>query len=323
VHRESNSPFDVEVRAFDDGVAFRFLVPGDGRSRVPDEATAFTIPPGSSVWYHDFEGHYEGIHARKEASQVQSGEWAAPPLTIKLPGGAGYACITEALLANYSGMGLQSDGRNVFKARLGHAHTVSYPFRLRYGADEGKRLASPAAISGNIITPWRVVMAAADLNTLVNCDIVNNLCPPPDKALFPLGINTDWVRPGRAVWKYLDGGENTLDGMKEFSMLAGQLGFEYNVIEGFWQKWTQDQMRELVEYPQRLNDSVWFGKQRKDRRTREAGEIFLKLCSDWGVAGKKIDFFDHKEKKIVDLYQPLQKAAARHKIMLDFHGANK
>src|SRR5262249_39925221 len=156
MHRESRTRFTIEVRVFDDGVAFRYLVPGDERSRVPDEATAFTIPTGSWVWYHDFEGHYEGIHARKEISQVQSAEWAAPPLTIKLPGSAGYASITEASLANYSGMGLQSDGRNVFKARLGHAHPVSYPFRLRYGADEGTRLASAAAISGTITTPWRV-----------------------------------------------------------------------------------------------------------------------------------------------------------------------
>src|SRR5262249_40378524 len=159
----------------------RHVIPSVGRSRVPDEASAFAIPAGSSVWFHDFEGHYEGIHARKDISQVQSGEWAAPPLTIKLPGGSGYAAITEAALLNYSGMGLQADGQGAFKARLGHAQPVSYPFRLRYGADEGKRLASPAAISGTITTPWRVVMAGADLNTLVICDIVNNLCPPPDK----------------------------------------------------------------------------------------------------------------------------------------------
>src|SRR5262249_19135573 len=161
------------------------------------------------------------------------------------------------------------------------------------------------------------------LNTLVNCDIVSSLCPPPDRALFPDGSNAGWVRPGRAVWKYLDGGDNTLDGMKEFSRLAGQLGFEYNVVEGFWQKWSEDQMRELVEYSQQHNVKVWFWKHSRDLRTPEARRTFFELCSKLGVAGAKIDFFDHEAKEIVDLYQSLLGEGARHRIMLDFHGANK
>ena len=47
------------VRVFDDGIAFRCVVPGEG-SRVPDEATAFVLPAGATVWYHDLHGHYEG-----------------------------------------------------------------------------------------------------------------------------------------------------------------------------------------------------------------------------------------------------------------------
>jgi alpha-glucosidase len=322
-HKDSKTVYTIDVRAFDDGVAFRYVVPGEGKQRVPDEASAFTVPSGSSVWYHDFEGHYEGIHARKEISEVHAGDWAAPPLTIKLPGGGGYAAITEGALAGYSGMALQADGQRGFKARLGHAEPVSYPFRLRYGADEGKRLANAATISGTITTPWRVVMIGADLNTLVNCDIINNVSPPPDKNLFPQGINTGWVRPGRAVWKYLDGGESTLEGMKEFSRLAGQLGFEYNVVEGFWQKWTEEQMRELVQYSAQNRVGVWFWKHSKDLRTPESRERFFKLLNDLGVVGAKIDFFDHESKEIVDLYQNLLNEAAKHKIMVDFHGANK
>src|SRR5262249_52301148 len=160
---------------------------------------------------------------------VRAGEWAAPPLTIKLPNNNGYAAITEAALLNYSGMGFEADGQRGFKARLGYALPVSYPFRLRYAGDV-ERLAKPAAITGTITTPWRVVMIGGDLNVLVNCDIIHNVSPPPDKNLFPQGMNTAWVKPGRAVWKYLDGGENTLDEMKNFSRLAGQLGFEYNVV---------------------------------------------------------------------------------------------
>ncbi len=321
-HAGSNSSFTVEVRAFNDGVAFRILVSGDGH-RVPDEATFFALPAGSTVWYHDFEGHYEGIHAKKLIAEIKEGEWAAPPLTFKLPNGGGYASITEAALLNYAGMGLRADGHGSFRAVLGHELPVSYPFRLRYGDNEGKRLAKPATFTGPVRTPWRVVMAGPDLNALVNSDIVNNVSPAPDAVLFPRGLETEWLRPGRAVWKYLDGGANTLEDMKEFSRLAGELGFEHNVVEGFWQKWSEQEMRELVDYSKQFKVGIWFWKHSRDLRTTEARQKFFKLCKDVGVVGAKIDFFDHEAKEIVDLYQEQLREAARHKIMVNFHGANK
>src|SRR6267143_4652713 len=202
-HVASNTNYTLEARAYNDGIAFRYIVPGSG-TRVPDEASAFTVPAGSTVWFHDFEGHYEGIHQKKLIAEVKDGDWAAPPLTAKLPNRAGYAAITEGALINYAGMGLQADGRRGFKAVLGHALPISHPFDLRYGKEEAKRLAKPAAIDGTIITPWRVVMSGTDLNTLGNCDIINSVSPPPDARIFPRGANTEWLRPGRAVWKYLD-----------------------------------------------------------------------------------------------------------------------
>src|SRR4030095_2723957 len=174
--------FKLDVRAFDDGVAFRFVVPGAGR-RVPEEASTFVLPADSTVWFHDFQGHYEGIHKKKTLSHVQDGEWCAPPLTIKLPDAAGYAAITEGALLNYAGMGLRADGNNGFRAVLGNALPVSYPFELRYKTAEAQRLAKPAAIEGAITTPWRVVMIASNLNDLVNCDIVESVSPRPDKKI--------------------------------------------------------------------------------------------------------------------------------------------
>jgi len=321
-HTKSNTSFTLEARAFNDGVAFRFVAPGDERLRVPDETTAFTLPPGSAVWYHDLEGHYEGMHTRKEIAEVKAGEWAAPPLTFKLANSAGYASITEAALANYAGMGLQADGRRGFDLRLGHAHPASYPFRLRYAADV-ERLKQPAAIAGTITTPWRVVMIGADLNALVNCDIVSHVSPPPDNKLFPAGIKTGWLKPGRAVWKYLDGGENTLEEVKNFSRLAGELGFEYQVVEGFWSRWSETQMREAVGFSRQHKVGLLFWKHSRDLRTPEARKQFFDLCQRIGVVGAKIDFFDHEAKETIDLYQTLLREAAEHKLIVDFHGANK
>ncbi len=320
-HAASRTAYTIDARAYDDGIAFRFVVPGSGKARVPDESTAFRIPSGSTVWFHDFEGHYEGVQARYAIEEVKAGSWAAPPLTFRLPGG-GYGSITEAVLRDYAGMGLQGDGKRGFAARLGHSHPDSYPFRLRYKEDV-ERMKIPASIEGTITTPWRVVLAGADLNTLVNADVIPALAPPPDPKYFPKGIHTDWIKPGRAVWKYLDGGENTLAEMREFSRMAGELGFEYNVIEGFWQKWTPEELKGFVEESRKRGVGVILWKHSRELRTPEKRREFFEMCSRAGVAGAKIDFFDHEAKEIVDLYEACLRDAAEFHQVIDFHGANK
>ncbi len=319
------SEYTLDVRAFNDGVAYRHVIPGTGEAaRVPNEASAFVLPAGSTVWYAGLaDGHYEAPYARKDVSAVQPGEWAGPPLTFKLPQNAGYASITEANLVNYSGMGLEADGHRGWIIGLGHRQPLNYPFELRYGRQEGKRLGKAASITGAITTPWRVVMAGRDLNTLVNSTIVANLCPPPDPALFPQGLKTPWIKPGRAVWRYLDGGPTGVEGMKEFSRMAGELGFEHQVIEGIWSKWTMDERREVVTYSRQQGVGVWFWRHGNQLHTPEAREDFFKMLHDLGVAGAKVDFFDHEHKEVIDLYEALLRKGAEYQVMLDFHGANK
>jgi alpha-glucosidase len=323
-HSGSKTDFTIDVRVFNNGVAFRYLVPAkDDKPHVPDEATGFVLPEGSTTWFHDFEGHYEGIHKKKAIADVQVGEWAAPPLTVRLPNNAGYLAITEGALINYAGMGLRAEGRGGFSGVLGHALPVSHPYELRYTKDDIERLAKPAAFTGTITTPWRVVMIGSDLNGMVNCDVINNVAPPPDKTLFPAGFATPWLRPGRSVWRYLDGGDNTFEGIKEFSRLAGELGFEHNVVEGIWTRWTEDQMRELVEYSRGFNVGVWFWAHSKNLKTPDSRQKFFEQLNRVGVIGAKIDFFDHEAKEVIDQYQALLRDAAERKIMLEFHGVNK
>lgn len=320
----TKTSYVLDARVFDDGAAVRFVVPGQpGQRRVPDAGMGFTLPTGSTVWYHDFDrGHYEGMHAARRIEDVRPDEWAAPPLTVKLPDGAGYAAFTEAGLRGYAGMGLRADGRRGFREVLGHAVPASYPFRLRYEADV-ERLTRPAALEGTITAPWRVIMVGRDLHTLVVSDILHNLADPPDPALFPAGMRTDWIKPGRAVWKYLDGGENTFEEMKEFSRLAGELGFEHHVVEGHWQKWTPAQLRELVEYSRGRGVGIWLWKHSRDLRDLQAVRAFFEMCKEAGVVGAKVDFFDHEAKEVVERYEMVLREAAANRIMVNFHGANK
>jgi alpha-glucosidase len=320
----TSTAYTLEVRVFDDGIAFRHVIPGGPAvSRVPDELSTFNLPAASTVWYAGMEGHYEAPYLKKDVAAVQPGEWAGPPLTFKLPQNGGYASITEANLVNYSGMGLESNGRGGWVIGLGHRQPLNYPFELRYGREEGKRLGKAAAITGEISTPWRVVMIGRDLNTLATSTIVPNLCPPPDPALFPDGIKTPWVKPGRAVWRYVDGGPTGVEGMKEFSRLAGQLGFEHHVIEGVWSKWTMDERRDVVSYSRQQGVGVWFWRHTNQLRTPEARQEFFAMLRDLGVTGAKLDFFDHEAKEIIDLYEALLRTAAEHQILLVFHGSNK
>ncbi len=320
--------YTIEVRDYDDGVAFRHLVPAGqtAGARIPDEATAFQTPEGSTFWFHGVEDHYEAQHVRKSTRSLAPGEWLAPPVLIRLPQDSGYAAITEGDLHGFSGMALQAGSSMkdaaVLHARLGHQVPASYPFRLRYPGDV-ERLSKPAAIEGAISTPWRIILVGADLQTLANSDIVHNVAPAPDARYFPKGIATDWIKPGRAVWSYLDGGERTVAGMLEFSKLAASLGFEYNVIEGFWAQWPEAELKSFVEESRKMGVGIFLWKHSKDLHTAAQRKAFFDLCRRNGVAGAKIDFFDHEHKEVIDLYTELLRGAAEAKVMLDFHGCNK
>jgi alpha-glucosidase len=323
-HDLSFIDYMLEVRVFNDGVAFRHVISGkENDSRVPDEYTTFVIPVGSKVWYHDLGGHYEAAYKNKDISDIEAGQWAGPPVTFKLSGEAGYGSITEANLVNYAGMALEADGRRGLVTGLGHRQPLNYPYELRYGRDEAKRLGKPASITGTITTPWRVIMVGRDLNTLVNSTIVPNLCPPADPKYFPDGIRTEWVKPGRAVWRYLDGGDRSFEGMKEFSRMSGQLGYEYHILEGFWSRWSDEQIKEIVEYSKEQGVRLLFWKHSNQLGTPEQREEFFTKLHGLGVAGAKIDFLDHEAKEVIDHYEALLKKAAENQMVINFHGANK
>ena len=125
------------------------------------------------------------------------------------------------------------------------------------------------------------------------------------------------------MWRYLDGGESSFDGIKEFSRLAGELGFEYQVVEGLWQKWTDAQLKELIEYSRARNVGIFLWRHSNTLQTSaERRPLFEKLAA-LGVAGLKIDFLDHEAKEVIDLYQGILRDAAEYKLMVNFHGANK
>lgn len=321
--------YTVDVRVFNHGAAFRYIVPSEKKTALTGDATSFTIPSGSTVWYHGLASmHYEEKHKKTDVSEIKAGEWAGPPVTIKLPDELGYAAITESGIIksageNFPGMALEADGKRGFTARLGHEHPANYPYVLRYKQEDHERLTEPPVYTGAIESPWRVILVASDLNGLFNSDVIHNVAPAPDPELFPNGFKEEWMKPGRSVWGYLTDEPRTLEGMKNLSRLAGELGFEYHTVEGHWARWTEEERKELVDYSKEHNVKLIFWKHSRDLRDPQKRHEFFKHMHDLGVAGAKIDFFDHEAKEIIDLYAACLKEAAQYKLILDFHGANK
>jgi alpha-glucosidase len=314
--------FIIDIRVFNDGIAFRQITHSLNATGVPDESTTFNLPTGSFLWYHDMDMHYESVHVKKKIDEVKDSEWVAPPATFKLPQGI-YASITEAALENYPGMTMQANGKNGLMIRLPQHVPTNYPYRLRYSPEDTERLKKPAVITGTITTPWRVILIG-DLNTLVNSDIVGDLNPPADPKLFPKGNKTEWIKTGRAVWKYLNGGgDGTPEVMKHFTDGAAALGFEHNILEGFWTRWTDAQLKDLVDYSKQKGVGIWLWKHSKSLRNPASRDSFFRKCSELGITGAKIDFFDHEAKEVIDLYTDILKEAAKYHLLLDFHGANK
>ena len=325
-HSKTKTAYTLEIRAYDDGVAFRHLVPGQG-DRTPDEATEFRVPAGAIIAPQNYVSGYEGLYPWRTTGNtiegMMEGEWTNPPFSFRLRDGSAVASITEGALVGYSGMVFQADGSQVLHARLGHSEPASYGFRSRYAKDI-ERLKKPAVINGPITTPWRTVMVGENWNALANSDIVHNVAPPPDPTLFPNGMNTDWIKPGRAVWSYLDGTDSTPEGQKEMARMASELGFEYMVLEGFWRSsWSEAQLKDVVAYARERGVKAFVWYIRSAIQDPKILEQNLELCNRVGIAGLKIDFFDHEHKEVIDLYEMFAKAAAQHKLMVDFHGCNK
>jgi len=311
---ENNSGWILDVRVFNDGVAFRYLLDVPKNDTIITDNTTFKIPTGSTVWSQNNIIAYEGKYKKQLIDSVKKGEIAGPPVTIQLKDNNGYVSITEAGLINFAGMSLMSNGNRGYKANL----------------------AGKVSVNEQVQSPWRVIMVTSDLNSLVNNDLVPDLSPKPDPTLFPKGLDTEWIKPGRCVWSWLaDKREVKPENMKEFSKMASELGFEYNLVDEGWGNWKElgkdkwDLLRELVDYSKSLGVKIWVWKAYPDRNgipgikdSIQRIEFFRK-CKDVGIVGMKIDFFDSEKQEIIDFYQNALRDAAKYQLMIDFHGANK
>jgi alpha-glucosidase len=329
--RDGGPAWTLEVRVFNDGAAFRYRVPAQGERHIAGESTTWQVPPGATLWLQtdtdDYEGEYHPVPADRVPLEEKVGDRTrpvhiGPPMTIVYPDGA-FGLLTEAALFRYSGLTLRPEGGSRFRAAFeddpeGWLH------------------------SGEILSPWRVLVLARDLNGLVNSDVIAALNEPPDPTLFPDGPNTAWLRPGKApcTWMVFGNDGANWDKQKWFVDVAAATGCEYLLVDAGWRSerwgWLKDggdvwtRAAELVRYGAERGVGIVLWHAYPDGRddspgltTPEAREEFFRECARAGVKGVKIDFFNSESRATIGAYEDLLRRAAKHQLLVNFHGANK
>ena len=323
---------EVEARAYDDGVAFRYIVPSAGEIRVTRERTVFTLAADAVSWplvLQNFNTPYEDEYVERHVSNLHP-EWLIGlPFTAELPGRA-WVAVTEADIENYPGMYLRhvGDFSGALQAELSPTPGVTN---------------TAAVIEGTLRTPWRVVMVADQPGKLIESNIVLNLNPPSAIA------DASWIQPGKTAWDWWSGdvakdvpftpGMNTAT-MKYYIDFAAEVGLPYMLIDEGWAvplheagggervhmaditRYNTDvDIPELVRYAKAKGVRLWLWAYwgAVDRYMDQAFALWQK----WGIAGVKIDFMQRDDQWMTDWYRRVAADAAEHHLMVDFHGAFK
>jgi alpha-glucosidase len=315
-HAGSGCEWRLEARLFDEGFAWRYVVPGSGARRVSGEASSFRLPSDSSVWLAErpndwklksYAGYWMKVPVDRLADFSPVGPVQGPPLVAELPGG-GYALLTEAALADYSGLRLRATGDR----------------RLVADFTEGAR---GFAVTGAIVTPWRVALMAETLDALVNSQLIAALNPPPDAALFAEGA--EWLKPGKVAWRWWSAGTGTPEEERAVIARASQLKFEYSLIDDGWKDWPEawEQVARLCAYGRDRGVRILLWCDYKDLAD-PAGDFaalraFLDRVQAVEAAGVKLDFFNAESKDRIDFELRALREAAQRRLLVIFHGIQK
>ncbi|MFE4368661.1 glycoside hydrolase family 97 N-terminal domain-containing protein [Streptomyces sp. NPDC056835] len=216
---EGGARVDLVVRAADDGVAYRYVLPGGGGDGGGDdgdgggsgavlrEASGFVLPGDAPARLSDYSVNYEQPYDGTTAAGAESGQYAYPAL---FQVGDEHVLLSEA----------DVDGRYPASRVVHTAGSGRYDVAL---ADPSV----PAPSDGPLATPWRTVIAG-DLATVTESTLVDDLAPPSRVA------DTSWIRPGTVAWSWLAGfgaAQRSLETQQRFVDYAAAHGWEYSLVD--------------------------------------------------------------------------------------------
>jgi len=323
---DKNSLVILELRAYNDGVAFRYVFPekSDSAYTTTSELTGFKIPVNGkawiekydapSMWTPAYEKFYEdGIPVGTPSPNAEG--WAFPALFNT---NGNWVLISEANLApNYFGARFEQNApEGLYKIRLPNPKDA-----------EGVGEVEPTSALPWVM-PWRMIVTGTSLATIVESEMVYNLSDAP------LAGDFSWVKPGRASWSWLSDNPSpkNFKALKEFVDLAAEMKWEYSLVDANWDLMTGGNIEQLVKYANSKGVGIlmWYNSGGSHNvvteRPREImsdpqkrKEEFKKLQS-WGVKGVKIDFWHSDKQNLITLYHDVLKDAAEYQIMVNFHG---
>ncbi|MGC9471782.1 MAG: glycoside hydrolase family 97 protein [Bacteroidales bacterium] len=327
-----NRKFSVEFRAFNQGVAYRFVTDIPEQVEV-NETMECEFGDDYKLWtslIEGFQSSYESTFEPLTVSEFPEEKNSYLPLLAET--NRRYKIlITEADLYDYPNMFLQKGAKkNVLQAVM-----PPYPLETEGVGDRGSRITKAAEYialtTGERNFPWRLFILAENDARLIETELVYVLSREAEKADY------SWIQPGRVAWDWWNAsnlygvdfkaGLNT-DTWKYYVDFASAYGLEYIILDEGWSFSTTDISRpnpdldldHLIGYAKSKNVGIilwttW-------RALNEQMDV-LDLYREWGIAGIKVDFMNRSDQWMVNFYEKVAEEAFRRELLVDFHGAYK
>jgi len=307
----------IEVRAYNDGVAFRYLVPKGAPVALKAEKTGFRFVGDPTCELSEYSGSHENSFNTLKLSQLDAAKLYDVPVLCASTSGRTHFAIAQADIENYAGSSL--------KPVAGGLQVLMTPRPDR----KDVTVVSPDGLRSS----WRVIMMGNRAGDLIGSTLIQALSPPP-KGDF------SWVKPGKAAWDWWSGptagDKPSMERYRHFIDFAGASGFPYFMIDAGWalnagpccaadpktditRSDPAIDMPALVKYAagKGVGLLLWAHWQHVEPRVDEV----LDTYKSWGIKGIKVDFMQRDDQEMVAFYVRLAKATAQRGMLLDMHGA--
>lgn len=327
--------YQLEFRAYNDGVAYQFADEGKSDRNVMAEKMLLTFPVGAKSFFPKEDkmySHNERLYLNKSLSEISSDEFCSLPVVFTTDNAK--VLFTETALHNYPGMFIKGNGNTTMDAIfpkyvLEVIDDKKQPDRNQTITKEADYIAK---VSGNRAYPWRVFMISDDDRTFVESNLTFQLSKPQ------VIKNTEWIKPGKVAWDWYNAnniyGVDFTSGLntatyKYYIDFASSFKIEYVILDEGWTKSTTEildfnaniDVHELIRYGKEKNVEIilWTLWKPLDANLVQ----ILETYKSWGAKGIKVDFMQRNDQYMVNSYEKIAKECARLELLVDFHGAFK
>ncbi|MDR0796320.1 MAG: glycoside hydrolase family 97 protein [Tannerella sp.] len=321
----SGKTMNLLVRAYNDGVAFRYAFENSNAMPVNEERTTLVIPEESNVWAMEYKMDSEGYYLKRSPSEMTNPLYILPVLVETNNGD--WLLVHEADVLGRSAASSLSNHQGEGRFSL----TTTYPELEQGGLLSNELWAQVVAEDGNAIhatpnwaTPWRMLIVGDTLATIVESVMTENLNPPS------IINDQSWIKAGVSVYPWW--GNNFANGINEFLInyidMAKRMGWgilEFDISRIGSPNYAQDYwlntpwINDVTEYA-RKNDILVYGMdERRNLNTPEKRKFIYEKYKEFGVVGIKIDYINSFAQKACDFRKDCLTDAANHQLMVSFH----